>query len=249
MKTYRTAVLVLVVMSLIWGCSSSSGGSHVDTTYNPVIDPANFVTGVDNQYMPLVPGQIFHYLNTTTEGSTTTEQDITVTTTHDTKVILGVTCVVVHDLVTIHGTNTILEDTFDWYAQDKDGTVWYFGEDTKSYEDGVGPADTEGSWEAGVDGAKPGIVMYANPEAHINVPYRQEYLSGVAEDKAEVLSVLEAATVPYGPFTNCIMTKDYSDLEPDVVEHKYFAPGVGQVRTVTVLGDNEEEVLVNITAE
>ncbi len=159
------------------------------------------------------------------------------------------TCVVVHDLVTIHGTNTILEDTLDWYAQDKDGTVWYFGEDTKSYENGVGPADTEGSWEAGVNGAKPGIIMYADPEAHMNVPYRQEYLSGVAEDKAEVLSVLESATIPYGTFTKCIMTKDYSDIEPDVVEHKYFAPGVGQVSTVTVLDGNEEEVLVNITTE
>ena len=233
----------------MWGCSSSSNGRHVDTSYNPVIDPANFIAGVDNHYMPLVPGQTFHYLNTITEGTTITKQDITLTTTHDTKVILGMTCVVVHDLVTIAGTTTILEDTLDWYAQDKDGTVWYFGEDTKKYESGVGPADTEGSWEAGVNNAKPGIVMYADPEAYKNVPYRQEYLPGVAEDKAEVLSVIESATVPYGTFTNCVMTKDYSDIEPDVVEHKYFAPGVGQVRTVTVLGGNEEEVLVNITTE
>ena len=251
MKTNLKAVFFIFVISFMWGCSSSTGGSHVDTTYNPAIDPANFVTGVDNQYMPLVPGQTFHYLNTITEGTTTTEQDIALTTMLDTKVILGVTCVVVHDLVTMHGTNTILEDTYDWYAQDKDGTVWYFGEDTKSYDNGVGPANTEGSWEAGVNNAKPGIVMHGHPEDHINVVYRQEYLPGVAEDKAEVLSVLESATVPYRtePFTNCVMTKDYSDIEPDVVEHKYFAPGIGQVRTVTVQGGTEEEVLVNITNE
>jgi hypothetical protein len=249
MKTTRLAVLFILGISFMWGCGSSTGGSHVDTTYNPVIDPANFVTGVDNQYMPLMPGTTFHYLNTITEGTTVTEQDITLTTTHDTKVILGVTCVVVHDLVTIHGTTTILEDTLDWYAQDKDGTVWYFGEDTKKYENGVGPADTEGSWEAGVNGAKPGIVMHGHPEDFINVVYRQEYLPGVAEDKTEVLSINESVTVPAGTFTNCVLTKDYSDIEPGVTEHKYFSPGVGQVSTVMVQGGNEEEALVNITTE
>ena len=249
MKTSRMTVIVIFVLSIMWGCSSSTGGHHVDTSYNPVIDPADFVAGVDNPHMPLVPGTTFHYLNTITEGTTVTEQDIALTTTHDTKVILGVTCVVVHDLVTIHGTNTILEDTLDWYAQDTEGNVWYFGEDTKKYENGTGPAITEGSWEAGVDNAKPGITMQDHPENHMNEIYRQEYLPGVAEDKAEVLSVTESATVPYGSFTNCVMTKDYSDLEPDVVEHKFFASGVGQVRTVMIQGGNEEEVLVDITTE
>jgi hypothetical protein len=245
-RIFIKMLICCLVFFVFAGCDNSSSS---DDSYNPTIDPANFVSGVDNQFFPLVPGQTCYYLNTLTEDTITTKQDITVTITHDTKVIMGVTCVVVHDIATIAGTNIILEDTFDWYAQDKDGNVWYFGEDTKAYENGVGPADTEGSWEAGVDNAKPGIVMYGDPEAHMNVPYRQEYLPDVAEDKAEVLSVVELATVPYGTFTDCVMTKDYSDIEPDVVEHKYFAPGVGQVRTVTVQGGTEEEVLVDITNE
>jgi hypothetical protein len=249
MNMKRIFIKISIYCLMLFAFAGCDNSSNSDESYNPTIDPANFVSGVDNQYFPLVPGQIYHYLNTLTEGTTITKQDITLTTTHDTKVILGVTCVVVHDLVTIAGTTTILEDTLDWYAQDKDGNVWYFGEDTKAYENGAGPADTEGSWEAGVDNAKPGVVMYSDPEAHLNVPYRQEYLPDVAEDKAEVLSVVESATVPYGTFTNCVMTKDYSDIEPDVVEHKYFAPGVGQVRTVTVQGGTEEEVLVDITNE
>jgi hypothetical protein len=249
MNMKRIVIKMSICFFMLFAFAGCNNSSSSDESYNPTIDPANFVSGVDNQYFPLVPGQTYHYLNTITEGTTITKQDITLTTTQDTKVIMGVTCVVVHDLVTIAGTNTILEDTFDWYAQDKDGNVWYFGEDTKAYENGAGPADSEGSWEAGIDNAKPGIVMYGDPEAHLNVPYRQEYLPDVAEDKAEVLSVAETATVPYGTFTNCVMTKDYSDIEPDVVEHKYFAPGVGQVRTVTVQGGTEEEVLVDITNE
>jgi hypothetical protein len=247
MRRYRTLIPILFVMIFIWGCSSSTGGRHVDTTYNPVIDPANFVDAVDNQYFPLVPGTTFDYVETITEGTEVTTQDIAVTVTHDTKVILGVTCTVVHDVATQEGT--IVEDTYDWYAQDTDGNVWYFGEDTKAYEIGSTTPDTEGSWEAGVNNAKPGIVMHGHPEDYINVVYRQEYLPGVAEDKAEVLSVTESAAVPYGTFENCVMTKDYSDIEPDVIEHKLFAPGIGQVSAVTVQGGNEVEELVNITTE
>jgi hypothetical protein len=106
---------------------------------------------------------------------------------------------------------------------------------------------TEGSWEAGVNGAKPGIVMYGSPQEHIGKPYRQEYLKDVAEDWAEVLSVNETATVLYGSFTNCVKTRDYSNLEPDVEENKYFAPGIGNVLTVTVKGGNEREELISIS--
>jgi hypothetical protein len=229
----------------MWGCSSGGGGNHGGDNegdncakYNPVIDPANFVTGVDNPYFSLTPGTTLYYLKTNIEGTTTTE----------TKVILGVTCVVVHDVVYEHGTTNLVEDTYDWYAQDKDGNVWYFGEDTVSYEGGA--TSTEGSWEAGVKGAKPGILMWAHPEDHIGETYRQECLSEVAEDKAQVLSVTASATVPYNSgttFTNCVQTKDYSDLEPEVVENKYFAPGVGQVLTVMVQGGDEREELVAST--
>ena len=252
MTASRMVVLVLCAMSVMWGCSSSGGGDDQGDNcadYNPVIDTANFPATplVNNQYFPLVPGTTFYYTNTITEGTTITTQDIQVAVTSDTKIILGVTCVVVHDVVTEGAT--LIEDTYDWYAQDKDGNVWYFGEDTITYEAGS-PPSTEGSWEAGVNGAKPGIVMWADPQAHINVPYRQECLSEVAEDKAEVLSVTASATVPYNSgttFTNCVQTKDYSDIEPEVVENKYFAPGIGQVLTVTVQGGNEREELVAIT--
>jgi hypothetical protein len=206
--------------------------------YNPEIEAEDFVAGVNNPYLPLVPGQVMRYRTTTAEGN----ENVTITITHDTKVILGVTCMVVHDVVTVEGN--ITEDTWDWYAQDKEGSVWYFGEDTKKWENGV--MSTEGSWEAGVDGAKPGIVMWAVPGDHVSEIYRQEYRKDVAEDKAEVLGLNETVTTLYGTFSNCVKTKDYSDLEPDVVENKYFAPGVGNVLTVTVKGGTDREELIAI---
>lgn len=255
MKANRIAAFVLCLMGLMWGCSSGGGGNNGGNNggdncanYNPVIDPANFPPTplVSNQYFPLVPGTIFSYVNTITEGTTITTQDISVEVTNDTKLILGVNCVVVHDVVYEGGTTNILEDTFDWYAQDNDGNVWYFGEDTTAFEPGE-PPSKEGSWEAGVNGAKPGIIMWADPGAHINQPYRQECLSGVAEDNGEVLSVTESVTVQYGSFSDCVQTKDYSDLEPGVVENKFYAPGIGLVLTVTVQGGDEREELVAIT--
>jgi len=224
------ALGALVLFSL--GC-----GRMERTSYNPVIDPANFVAVVTNRYFPLVPGTVFTYI--VHKDSTT--QDVTITVTHSAKVILGVTCTVVHDLVKANGQ--VVEDTLDWYAQDKSGDVWYFGEDTKKYEGSQ--VSTKGTWEAGVDGAKPGMIMEGNPR--ISDAYRQEYLAKVAEDRAEVLSLTESATVPSGTYRNCLKTKDYSDLEPGTVENKVFYPNVGQVLTVMVKGGNEREELVSIT--
>ncbi|MEI6972471.1 MAG: hypothetical protein WCL44_13265 [bacterium] len=232
---------ILVSAVCVIGLMSGCGGSDNSDVYNPSIDPANFVAGVDNPFFPLVPGRTLHYLITNADGT----ENVAVTTTHDTKVILGVTCVVVHDVVTVDGA--LAEDTWDWYAQDKDGNVWYFGEDTKKY-DGT-TVNTEGTWEAGVGGAKPGMVMQSDPANHIGTTFRQEFMAGVAEDKTEVLSVNEAITTPYGSLTQCVMTKDYSDIEPGVVEHKYFASGIGQVATIVVEGPAEREELVSITTE
>ncbi|MBU0512175.1 MAG: hypothetical protein KJ638_10825 [Chloroflexi bacterium] len=234
MKT--SAMLMLSVCGMVFALGCESGGS---SNYDPTIDLANFIGAVDNPYFPLVPGTRFVYQTTTDEGI----EEVSVSVTHSTKVILGVTCVVVHDVATMNGET--LEDTWDWYAQDKDGSVWYFGEDTKKYEDGS--IITEGSWEAGVNGAKPGIVIKARPE--IGDKYRQEYLAGEAEDMAEVLGVDESVTVPYGSFSHCIQTKDWSALEPDIVENKYFAPGAGQVLAEVVKGGSEREVLVSVTTE
>lgn len=200
--------------------------------YNPVIDPSDFVASITNPLLPLVPGTTFVYEAITPEGL----QRIEVAVTQDTKEILGVTCTVVRDSVTLDGQ--LIEDTLDWYAQDSAGNVWYFGEDSKSYEGGV-VVSTEGSWEAGVDDAKPGIVMEADPQ--VGDTYRQEYLRGVAEDMAKVASLGETVVVPYGSFDDCLKTKDYTRLDPGVVEYKFYAPGVGQV--LTLEGDVREELV------
>jgi hypothetical protein len=203
-------------------------------TYDPIIDPADFVGGIDNPYMPLMPGTIFVYEGETEDGIETNEVYVT----HQTKEILGVTCIVVWDRVWLDGE--LIEETYDWYAQDKDGNVWYFGEDSKEYEGGV-VVSTEGSWEAGVDGAEPGIVMKANPQ--VGDSYRQEYYEGEAEDMAEVLSLTESVSVGYGDFDNCLMTKEWTALDPGVVEHKYYAAGVGEVLVVMVEGGTDRAEL------
>ncbi len=133
----------------------------------------------------------------------------------------------VNDVVEEDGE--VVEDTLDWYGIDKRYNIWYFGEIALNFEDGE-LADIEGSWTSGVDGAKPGIIMKADPQ--VGDVYRQEFLLGDAEDMGEVLSLTESARVPYGAFDNCLMTKDYTPIEPGVFEHKYYAPGIGPVLEV-----------------
>ena len=142
----------------------------------------------------------------------------------------------------------MVEDTFDWFAQDKDGNVWYFGEDVSNYEDGE-LADKDGSWEAGVDGALPGIVMYADPATHIGETYRQEYYQGEAEDMAQVVSLGESVSTASGDYENCLMTKEWTPLEPGFSEHKYYAPGIGMVLEAIVEGGEGEMELVDTTIE
>ena len=153
-------------------------------------------------------------------------------------------CVVVDDKVWLD--DELIEVTLDWYAQDKDGNVWYMGEDSKEYEDGK-VVSTAGSWEAGIDGAKPGIIMLAIPV--VGVVYRQEYYKGEAEDKAEVLSLNESVTVPFGSYENCLRTKDWNPLDMETIEEKYYAPGVGVVLEVMVKGGDERVELISITTE
>ena len=198
-------------------------------------NPADFVDEIDNKYFPLLVGTTFVYEAETDEGTERGE----VVVTAGTRRILGVTCVVVRDRVTVNGE--LREETYDWYAQDK--AVWYFGEDTREYEGGVA-VSTAGSWEAGVNGAQQGIIMEASPK--VGDAYRQERAKGVAEDMAEVLSLKESASVPYGSFDNLLMTREWSPLNPDIVEHKYYAAGVGQVLTVMVKGGSEQSKLVEI---
>ena len=196
--------------------------------YDPDIDPENFLSAAEtiadpNPYWPFIPGKLYRYEGETEDGV----EIIEVSLTGDTREILGVECSVIRDTVWVDGE--VVEDTWDWFAQDTDGNVWYFGELSFEYEDGEISA-LEGSWEAGEDGAKPGIVMKAMPE--VGCIYRQEFLLGDAEDAAEVESLDESVTVAYGSFDGCLMTGEFTPLDPEVYEHKFYAAGVGLILEV-----------------
>jgi hypothetical protein len=167
---------------------------------------------------------------------------VVVTVSSETKKLAnGITARVVRDTVTEDGE--LIEDTVDWYAQDADGNVWYMGEDTAEFEGGK-ITTRGGSWEAGVDGALPGIMVPADPVD--GMKYRQEYYAGEAEDNGEVLSVGEQVEVPAGHYTDALLTKDTNALEPKVLEFKLYAPGVGPVLALGVSGGGGREELVNI---
>jgi hypothetical protein len=170
-------------------------------------------------------------------------QRVVVTVTDRTKTIDGIEARVVHDLVTTPDGEKV-EDTFDWYAQDKDGNLWYLGEDTKEYESGK-VVSTAGSWEHGVDGAEAGIIVAAEPEQ--GLAYREEYYAGEAEDAAEVLSVGAKVQVPFGFFENAMITRNYSGIEPKVEELKFYAKDVGPVLELLVSGGSGRTELLTYT--
>jgi hypothetical protein len=201
------------------------------------IDPATFSTDIDNPYFPMRPGDVRTYRETDDEGKDAT---VVVTVTDKTKVIAGVTTREVHDVLTDGGE--VVEDTLDWYAQDDEGNIWYFGEATTEYGPD-GEESTEGSWEAGIDGGQPGIVVLADPEP--GQEYREEYLSGHAEDNARVLSIDEMADVPFGAFDHLLMTRNTTPLEPDLLEYKWYAKGVGPIREQGVAGGTDKTVLIS----
>ena len=201
------------------------------------LDPSLFVgVALDHPFWPMAPGSRWVYRETDAEG---TEQQVEVTVTGDTKEIIGIPATVVHDLVTANGQT--VEDTLDWYAQDALGNLWYLGEDTKEYENGE-VVSTEGSWEAGVDSAQPGIILPADPQ--VGQAYRQEYYAGQAEDAAEILALDKHVEVPFGTFDNVLETRDFTPLDPDVEEHKFYARGVGPVEVRQTSGGSSHEVLL-----
>ena len=224
------AALVLLVAA---GCNTNSGekaGADLPQGAETVdLDPEDSTTRIDNPYWPMDPGTRWIYREVDEEGN---EQKVVVTVSDQTKKIAnGVTARVVRDTVTQDGE--LIEDTFDWYAQDKEGNIWYLGENTAEFENGK-LVTRGGSFEAGVDGALPGIIMPADPED--GMKYRQEYYKGEAEDNGEVLSTDEMAQVPAGQFDNALLTKDTITLEPNVLEYKLYARGVGPVLTLGVSG-------------
>ncbi len=195
--------------------------------YRPVVDPANFQAKVNHPYFPLVPGTTRKYRETA--GGETTESEITVT--GQTKEIMGVKCVVVHEVVIQN--EALKEESWDWYAQDKQGAVWCFGQVTEEKK-AYGGISHEGSWEAGVDGAQPGIIMPAAVQP--GKPYRQEYLAGKAEDMGQIVATNETVTVPAGNFGDCVKTKEWSLLESGT-EYKWYGRGAGIVRTQATAGE------------
>jgi hypothetical protein len=243
-----TAV-VLVAATACGGGQSGSNESGVSTSGSAAppslpqgsepleLDPADFTTEIDNPYWPMKPGSHWVYRETDAEGEVL-HNDVTVT--RRTKTIMGIEAVVVHDVVRQGGQ--VKEDTFDWYAQDADGNLWYLGEDTKEYENGK-VKSREGSWEAGVDGALGGIIVPAHPAPGLT--YREEYYKGHAEDGAELLSLNAHAEVPYGTFDHVLQTRNFSPLEPSLIEEKFYARGVGVVLEITVSGGSDRAVLVS----
>jgi hypothetical protein len=210
------------------------GSEHVE------LDPADFTTEIDNPYWPMSPGSWWVYREGDTEG---TKERVVVEVTDETKMTAyGIEARVVRDTVTEDGVP--VEVTDDWYAQDADGNIWYLGEDTQEYVDGK-PGTKEGSFEAGVGGAEPGIALPANPEP--GMEYRQEYLKGEAEDVGAVVTVgEEQVEVPTGFYDkDLLMTRDLNPLERKVQEFKFFAPGVGMLLAVHLDGAGGREELVS----
>lgn len=199
------------------------------------LDPADFVAVIDNPWWPMPVGRRWVYRETDGEGSV---KQVEVTVTGQTREIAGITATVVHDLVTEDGDP--VEDTLDWYAQDRDGNVWYLGEATQELEGGK-VVSTAGSWEAGVDGAQAGVVMPADPQP--GMTYRQEHYAGHAEDAARVLSIDEWVEVPAGAFKDALLTHDHTPLDPDILEYKLYARGVGPVLTLDISGGSGREEL------
>jgi hypothetical protein len=254
----RVAVAGCLVALAVAGCGDDDGGAATsDTTedsvagdepvidpgdggdYRPALDPATVADRIDNPYLPFLPGSRWVYEGTSSEG----QERIEVTVLDERRPVMGINAVVVRDTVSMDGE--VIEDTYDWYTQDADGNVWYLGEETAEYEDGR-VVSTEGSWEAGVDGALPGVVMWARPQP--GQAYRQEYYQGEAEDLAEVLTVGQPATVNGSTYDDAIVIREWNPLEPDVVEEKTYAPGVGPVLEEQTAGGDDRVVLAQFTA-
>ncbi len=228
------AAMACAMIAVLW----SSAAGATPRVAAQAIDPNNFVAVVDNTYFPLPVGRTLVYSGIK-DGQT--QRDV-VTVTNESKVILGVTATVVSDVADHNGM--ILERTSDWYAQDKQGNVWYLGEDTVHFL-ANGKGDTSGSWESGVNGAQPGIIMEANPQ--IPDAYRQELLAGEAEDTAWIVNRGGTVSVPYGKVRNVLTTLEATRLEPGAYDQKVYGPGIGIILEQSLTGDPEVAKLESVS--
>jgi hypothetical protein len=255
------SLLILVATSICVGCTTSanapsatdpiiplesrpastpSAGPKLPTGADLVdLDPANFSADITNPYWPMKPGTRWTYRNV--EAGEPPQEIAIVVTTATKKLANGVTARVVRD--TARSKGQIIEDTLDWYAQDAEGNVWYMGEQTAEFEKGK-IVSRAGSWEAGEDGAQPGIMLPAQPQ--VGQKYRQEYKKGEAEDNGEVLATNHLVEVEAGPYKDALVTMDTSAIEPDVVEYKFYAPGVGPLLALDISGGASREELIKL---
>ena len=252
MRQPSSILVSLLATALVAGCgdSGSTASSTAASTlsvvmdpgdggdYHPTLDSAHVVDVIDNPYMPLTVGSAWRF-----EGTANGDTEVTeIVVTADRKTIMGISAFVVRD--TVRSDGDIVEDTDDWFTQDTAGNVWYLGEDSKEYENGT-VVSNAGSWEAGVDGALPGIVMPATP--HVGDVIRQEYSAGEAEDMMRIATVGGQLTVNGTVYRDVVTTTDWSPLEPDVIEEKAYAPGVGNIRETSIAGEVGESDLVEYT--
>jgi len=246
-RLLRLAIVLTGAVSLdtIGSAASDAGNVKAAGTVllalyhsSPSLVQRLFVDKIDNEFFPLEPGTIFIYEGTKDGAPTRDEAHVTRRTVR----LLNVECTVVRDRA--FESNVLVEDTFDYYAQDRSGNVWYFGEDTKELDAKGNVISTEGSWRAGVDGAAPGLIMEAHPQP--GDLYYQELAADVAEDQASVRSLNASACVPFDCFDHLVRTREKSRFEPGVVEQKYYAKHVGFVRSDIIAGGNEHSALVRI---
>jgi hypothetical protein len=238
MKHVATIKTALLAVALTAGMAATvlAGNEHRQRTES--MEPEDFTTRIDNPFFPLVPGTTFIYAGTKDGAAVRDEYKVT----RRTKMVMGVKCRVILDRFYVE--DVLEEETLDWFAQDEDGNVWYFGEAAKELDETGNVISTEGSWEAGVDGALPGIAMEAHPR--VGDTYRQEYAAGVAEDMGTVLALHQKVKLADRTFKNCLKTKDFSNLD-SAVEHKYYAPGIGFILSDMISGEVEEHIeLVDI---
>jgi len=216
-----------------------SDANSTGPLYEPEV-PTTFAPSITNPFLPLIPGTTYTYEGETEDGTETNTVEVLATT----RAIMGVVATVVHDRVYLEGELT--EDTWDWYAQDLEGNVWYLGEDSREMENGQ-VVSTEGSWEWGVDGALPGIIMWADPSSHVGEEYRQEYYRNKAEDWGMVAALNENVTVPYGSLDGCIKTEEWNALEKKSREAKWYCPQLGFVQEMMLQGGSDVSELISVT--
>ena len=241
MLTLRVAIL-LTGPVLVLGAGGCGGGSDQALpvgSESVTLDPSDFTSDVDNHFWPMEPGTTWIYRGQDAEGD---ERRVVVSVPGETKTVLGIQTRVVHQVVTEGGEE--VEDTYDWYAQDAEGNVWHLGTDTKDLQEGK-VVSTDGSWEAGIDGAQPGIAVPAEPK--VGLTYRREYAAREAEDAATVLSLDERVETPIGWFAKVLMTKDVTPVHPEARKYTFYARGFGPVLVLGVSGASGRTELVKLS--